>query len=313
MTGPARIAILGAGAMGSVYAGLLAEAGHEVLAITRDAAHARAIGASGLHLRGPRGDRRIALAAATRPEGPPADIVIVATKSADAAGAVRAAGQLIGPATLVLAIQNGLGAAEEIAAVLPPGRLAVGIAQAFGASRPAPGHARHENAGTIRLGAWQGMPAEALARLVAIWRGTGVTAEPAADLRAMQWEKLICNAAYSGVCAVSGLTVGEVMDSPDLAPVSLAAAREAHAVARARGVAVAVDDPVAHALAFGARVRAARPSVLIDLEAGRPTEIDYINGAVVREARAAGLDAPVNATLTALVRAREGQAARARA
>jgi ketosteroid isomerase-like protein len=121
----------------------------------------------------------------------------------------------------------------------------------------------------------------------------------------MQWEKLVCNVAYSAPCALTGMTVGEVMDDPEIGPISRAAATEAFQVARARGVALDFTDPVAHVRAFAARMPDAKPSVLQDLEAGRESEVGVINGAVPREAAKVGIDAPVNATLTALVRSLE--------
>jgi len=296
-----RIAVVGCGAMGSVYAGLLAKAGHDVLALSPRGAHMSAIAAQGLHLTGASGDQVIRLATYTEAPDTVVDLVVLATKALHAAAAIRGAAPLIGPETVVLTIQNGLGASEQVAEVVGPERLAVGIAAAFGASLRAPGHAHHENTGKIVIGAYAGLPADRLARIAAAWSAAGMDASVVPDIAAMQWEKLICNVAYSGLCGITGLTVGAVMDSPDLGPVSRAAAQEAFDIARAAGIALSVTDPVAHARGFGEKVRGAKPSVLLDIEAGRPSEIDYINGAIDRVARTIGLRAPVNATLTALV------------
>lgn len=304
-----RVAIVGCGAMGSVYAGLFAEAGHDVVAVSPPGTHMAAIAKAGLRLTGASGDRFIRFLALTRAPAAPVDVLVLATKSFHAAQAIRDAVPLIGPQTLVLTIQNGLGASDQVAAIVGRDRLAVGIAAAFGASLKAPGHAHHENTGKIAIGAYAGLSAKALDRIVALWAGAGMDASAAPDIAAMQWEKLICNVAYSGLCGVTGRTVGEVMDSPDLGPISQAAAQEAHAIARAAGVALAVDDPVALALAFGTKVRAAKPSVLLDIEAGRASEIDYINGAIDRVACQVGQRALVNATITALVHDREARIA----
>ncbi|HRE02237.1 MAG TPA: ketopantoate reductase C-terminal domain-containing protein, partial [Ilumatobacteraceae bacterium] len=142
-------------------------------------------------------------------------------------------------------------------------------------------------------------------RVVAAWRRGGFDTHPAADVRAMQWEKLICNVAYSAPCALTGMTVGEVRDDKHLGAVSRAAATEAWQTARALNVPIAVDDPVAFARDFAAAMPAAKPSLLLDIEARRASEIEFINGAVPREAAKCDLAAPVNATLTALVKARE--------
>jgi len=138
-----------------------------------------------------------------------------------------------------------------------------------------------------------------------VWRAAGFDAQAVHDISVMQWEKLICNVAYSALCALTGLTVGEVMDDAELGPVSRAAATEAWSVARARGIPIAVDDPVVLVREFAARMPDAKPSVLLDIQAGRTSEVDVINGAVPREAEKADVAAPVNETLTRLVKALE--------
>jgi 2-dehydropantoate 2-reductase len=190
-------------------------------------------------------------------------------------------------------------------AVVGAGRLVVGIAAGFGASLRGPGHAHHNAMQAMRFGAYGGVPRERVEALAAVWRGAGFDAEAVHDIAAMQWEKLICNAAYSAPCALTGMTVGQLMDDEVMGPVSRAAATEAWQVARALGVAVAVTDPVAHVRAFGARVAAARPSALLDHEAGRVSEVASINGAVVRYGHRTGVATPVNDTLVALVAVKE--------
>jgi 2-dehydropantoate 2-reductase len=205
----------------------------------------------------------------------------------------------------VLTIQNGLGSADAVADGLGGERLIVGVAQGFGASLPEPGHAHHNDMKAIRMGAYTDLAEDSVERVAAVWRAAGFDAVAVVDIAAMQWEKLICNVAYSALCALTGRSIGEVMDDPQLGPTSRAAATEAWSVALARGVAIDVVDPVAHVREFAARMPAAKPSVLLDIEAGRISEVDVINGAIPREAAKADLAAPVNATLTGLVQALE--------
>ena len=296
------IAIVGCGAMGSVYAGLLASAGHAVTAIAPNAAHVRAMAERGLRLEGASGDRVVRLRALTQPPAQAMDLIIIATKAGAVPEAAQQARPMLAPHTVVLTLQNGLGSAPLVAQALGADVLAVGIAAAFGASLRGPGHAHHNHMAAIRLGAHAGLAPERVRAVANVLAGAGLHAEVVGDVAAMQWEKLICNVAYSALCALSGRTVGEVMDDPELGPVSRAAAVEAWQIARARGVAIAVDDPVAHVRAFGEKVRQAKPSVLQDIEKRRRSEIGVINGAVPREAALCGREAPVNATLTALVR-----------
>lgn len=302
-----HVAIMGCGAMGSVYAGLLAAAGNDVLVIDRWQEHVDAINRHGLRVEGASGDRTLRLPAFTTPTAEPVDMLIIAVKAAQAGAAAAALHGMVDSRTMVVTIQNGLGSADDVAKELGDARLIVGIAGGFGASLLGPGHAHHNGMNVIRLGAYAGLDHAEVAHCVEVWRDAGFTAEAAHDIRAMQWDKLICNVAYSGPCALTGLTVGVAMDDPEIGPISRAAATEAWEVARASGIGIDIDDPVAHVRAFAARIPEAKPSLLLDLEAGRPGEIDYINGAVPREAAKVGREAPVNATLTHLVRFRQAR------
>lgn len=304
-----RTALIGCGAMGSVYAGRLAEAAADVLAIGRSEPHMSAIAAEGLRLSGPDGERTIRLRAVTEVPDELFDLVIIAVKAADAAAAARRALPLIGARTVVLTIQNGLGSAEEVAAVVGADRLAVGVASGFGASMPGPGRVHHNAMRALRFGAYRDLSDADLDVVVELWRGAGFDVAAVEDIAVVQWEKLICNVAYSGPSALTGLTVGEVMDDPDIGPVSRAAAAEAWRCAQALGVAITVNDPQAFVRDFAEAMPAAKPSVLLDVEAGRPSEIGVINGAIPREGAKVGFEAPVNATITALVRQRERVAA----
>ncbi|MFV0315935.1 MAG: ketopantoate reductase family protein [Microthrixaceae bacterium] len=316
----ARIAVVGCGAMGSVYAARLTAAGKDVLVVDRWAEHVRAIRQHGLVVSGPDGEIVARVRAYESVPDEQVDLVILAVKAAGVAAAAANLAPLLGEQTVVLTIQNGLGTAQEVADRVGADRLAVGIASGFGASRPAPGRARHDAMRAVRFGSFDGLgsghleasrsdpPRLAAARLQVVaelWRQAGFDAEVVRDLVAMQWEKLICNVAYSAPCALSGLTVGEVLDHDDLGPVSRAAATEAFETALALGVDLDVEDPEALVREFAGRMPAAKPSALLDHEAGRVSEISFINGAVPREAAKVGRTAPVNATLTALVRERE--------
>lgn len=300
-----KIAIVGCGAMGSVYAGLLGSRDNDVLVIDRWDAHIQAIQDNGLHITGASGERRARLRAYRDVPHETVDLVIIAAKAAQAGSAAASARPLLNDATTVLTIQNGLGSADDVARAVGSERLAVGIAAAFGASLPAPGHVHHNGMAAIRMGAYSTLSAARLESVVAAWQDAGFNAESVQDVTAMQWEKLICNVAYSAPCTLSGLTVGQVMSDAHMSQVSQAAATEAWNVARARGIALTVTDPVAHVQAFGARIPDAKPSVMLDHERGRVSEIDYINGAVPREAAKCGHTAEVNMILTALVKQRE--------
>jgi len=127
------------------------------------------------------------------------------------------------------------------------------------------------------------------------------------DVDQLVWEKLLCNVAFSGTCSVLEWTIGQVLADASAWQVAAGCAREVFAVAQARGIRLSFDDPVAYARAFGEKIPDARPSMLLDLLAGRPCEIDVLNGAIPPAAREVGLRAPVNETITALVAAKSAR------
>ncbi|HZT45130.1 MAG TPA: 2-dehydropantoate 2-reductase [Gaiellaceae bacterium] len=298
-----RIAVVGAGAMGSVYAGLLAAAGHEVWAVDTWQEHVDAIRERGLRVAGASGDRVVPIRATTDPaEAAEAELVILATKATDVAAAAESARPLVGPETLVVSIQNGLGGPDVAAQVLGDERVAVGVAEGFGASIVAPGHAHHHGFGLIRLGERGGPVTPRLEAAAQVWREARFSVRTFDDVERLVWEKLACNVAFSGTCTILGRTIGEVIDDPEAWSVASACAEEAFAVGRAAGVAFEFDDPVAYVRAFGEEIRGAKPSMLLDLEAGRRSEVDFINGAIPRVGGEVGVPAPVNQAVTALVK-----------
>ena len=301
-----KIAILGCGAMGSVYAGLLASAGHEVWAVDTWRDHVEAMRAKGLHLEGASGDRTVKVnATTTASDAGVCDLVIIATTARDVETAARAAKPLLGPQTLVLSIQNGLGGPDVTASVLGRERVAVGVVGGFGASMRGPGHAHHNGMELVRLGELSGPVSPRLEAVAEVWRSGGFKVKCFDDIDQLVWEKLICNVCYSGTCAVTERTVGEVMSDADAFKVASGCAAEAYAVARKRGIKLGFDDVVAYVRDFGSKIPNARPSMLLDLMAKRRSEIDAINGAIPPAAQAVGLAAPYNEVISGLVRAKE--------
>ncbi|UCE31033.1 MAG: 2-dehydropantoate 2-reductase, partial [Burkholderiales bacterium] len=223
--------------MGSVYAALFASAGHEVWAIDRWREHVDAINRNGLRLEGKSGDRTVRVHATTvAREAGPCDLVILATKAMHVAQAAASIDPLLGEGTPVLSIQNGLGGPETAAEILGRDRVMVGVVGGFGASIKAPGHAHHNGMELVRLGEFGGPITPRLKQIEEAWSGAGFRAKLFDDIDQLVWEKLICNCAYSGPCAVAALTIGEAMDDPDVARVSAACATEAFAVAGRRGI-----------------------------------------------------------------------------
>jgi len=303
----AKVAIVGCGAMGSVYAALMADAGHEVHAVTLWPDHAEAMRTQGLRVEGASGDRTVRLASAgTDTNGiGPCDLVVIATKAFDVEAAAQSSVKLLGPDTVVQTIQNGLGSPEVAAPVLGKDRIAVGVVGGFGASMRAPGHAHHNGMEMIRFGAFAGLPTLSLRASARIWESAGFTVSLFDDVTRMVWEKLIMNVAFSGTSCITGLTIGEVIADPNAWSVAQGCAREAIAVAGAANVRLDVGDPIEHIRKLGGKIPNARPSMLLDYNAGRRGEVDAINGSIPRLGKRYGIPTPINETVVAIIKARE--------
>jgi 2-dehydropantoate 2-reductase len=199
-----KIAIVGTGAMGSVYAALLGAASHEIWAIDAWQAHVDTMRANGLRLEGASGDRTVRLHATTdAKEVGPCDLVIIATKVMHVAQAAEATKALLGKDTLVLSIQNGLGGPDTAARVLGRERVLVGVVGGFGASMKGPGHAHHNGWELVRLGEFAGLVSPRLEKIAEVWRSGGFKVKCFDDIDQLVWEKLICNVCYSGTCAIT--------------------------------------------------------------------------------------------------------------
>lgn len=303
---PMKIAIVGCGAMGCVYAALLGKAGHEVWAIDTWKDHVDAIRANGLRLEGASGDTTARIEASTRAEDAgPCDLVIIATKAMHVENAATAARALLKPDTMVLSIQNGLGGPDTAARVLGEERVMVGVVGGFGASMRGPGHAHHNGWELVRLGERNGPISARLEEVAAVWASGGFRVKCFDDIDQLVWEKLICNVCFSGTCALTEMTIAQVMENADAWTCASNCAIEAFNVARARGVRLDFDEPVNYVRNFGSKIPNARPSMLLDHMAGRMSEIDFINGAIPVAAQGLGVATPYNTVVSTLVRAKE--------
>ncbi|HUS98311.1 MAG TPA: 2-dehydropantoate 2-reductase [Hyphomicrobiaceae bacterium] len=302
-----KIAIVGVGAMGSVYAGLLADTGgHEVWAVDTWADHVAAIQSNGLRVEGASGDRTVKMHATTNPSDVrDADLVIIATKDDGASEAAKAALAMAKPDAPILTIQNGLGSADKVAEIVGSERIMMGVVGGFGASMKGPGHAHHNGMEFLRLGEMDGGMTDRLETVAEAWRSGGFKVLTFDDIHKMVWEKLICNCTYSGPCTLTGLRVGQIQADPHGWSIASACALEAANVARGRGINLDFDDPVAYVRAFGQKIPNARPSMMLDHMARRKAEVDNINGAIPREGAKVGVATPVNSMVVALLKARE--------
>ena len=307
-----KIAIIGAGAMGSVYAALLADqGGHDVWAVDSWQQHVDAINANGLRVEGASGDRTVKLNATSDASAvSDAELVIIATKYNGVGDAAQSALKLAKPDAPILTIQNGLGSADIVADIVGSGRIMLGVVGGFGASMKGPGHAHHNGMEFLRLGEMDGGMTDRLEMVAETWRSGGFKVLTFDDIHKMIWEKLICNCTYSGICTMTGMCISEVQADLHAWSIASACALEAANVARAKGIELEFDDPIAYVRSFGEKIPNARPSMLLDHLARRPAEVDNINGAIPREGAKVNVATPVNSMISALLKAKEATFAR---
>jgi len=302
-----KIAIFGVGAMGSVYAGLMAEAGHEVWAVDIWREQVDAINLSGLRVEGASGDRVLQgiHATANAEDVGECDLYVLATKASGVGPAAKKIAPLMGSESMVITIQNGLGAGERIAEFMDTDRVLLGVADGFGASMKEPGHVHHSAMNLIRIGEMNGGMSDRLQRITDVWQQAGFNAKAFADIDQLIWGKYICNAAFSGPCTVFDRTLGELMADPASWSIAQGCALEVFALGQAKNIDFTFDDPIEYVTAFGRKMPDARPSMLLDHHAKRPSEIDAINGMAVELGRQLGIATPYNEVLSAVIHQRE--------
>lgn len=304
-----KVVILGAGAMGCLYGAAFHRAGCEVILVDVNAAHIDAINTNGLDLETRAGREHLPIPARLPQDAEGiADLVLVFTKVFHTDGALAGAKHLIGPDTQVLTLQNGLGNAERIAAHVAPANILAGIAS-LPADLVAPGRVRSMGEGGSRLyPAFEGSVEFARQAADLLTKG-GLKAELDAQIHEAIWEKAIFNAAMNPLCALTRKTPGFFIDKPEAREMIHAVVEEGTAAANANGFAIS-SEPI-HALTRVSMTDHAdhEASMLQDVKAGRRTEIDAINGAIVEAAKRAGVEAPVTETLYRMVKLEEAKLA----
>jgi 2-dehydropantoate 2-reductase len=307
MTNPSlqNVAVMGAGAVGCYFGAALARAGAAVRLIGRPAL-VEAVARDGLAFDGVDFKGRVALSATADPAGVAgAGLVLFCVKSADTETAARAMAAHLSPGAVVLGLQNGVDNFERIRAHVK--NIVVPAVVYVSAEIPAPGVLRHNGRGDLVIGeAGSQKAGDALLADLAAWlTGANVPTRVSGNVEGDLWWKLTLNCAYNAVSALGRSRYGAMMAMPPIRRVVSDTVREIVALAEAKGVRIAMPEPVEAVLRFADVMPLAMSSTAQDIERGRPTEIEYLNGYVVRECDARGLPAPVNRTLYALVKLKE--------
>lgn len=299
-----KICMLGAGALGSTIGGVLAEAGNEVWLIDAWKEHVDAINARGLVLRDGGVDRTVELRARTSAAGiGPADLVIVLVKSYHTREAIVSASAIIGPDTAVMSLQNGLGHEEILAEAVGRAHVLAGKTYAGGVIL-APGLVIAGTRGKhTYIGELDGRVTERVKRIAETLAKAGLATTVSADIVGTMWDKLLVNVATGALSGITRLPYGGLYTVPEVKACALTAVSEAIAVAKALGVRLTSDEAEdAWNLAAEGLPAEFKASMLQSIEKGLPTEIDFINGSVVRAGLRCNVPTPVNQTLVACVK-----------
>jgi 2-dehydropantoate 2-reductase len=299
-----KFAVLGAGALGSAIGGVLSEAGHEVWLITRNQAHVDAINQHGLVLRTEGVDRIVKSQAATNAiASGVVDCVIVLVKSAQTRQAMQAAMSLLGPETTVLSLQNGLGHEDILSDIVGKQRVLAGKSYC-GGQMIAPGHVICGHVGKdTHMGELDGSMSPRILQIAKAFNDAGLLTVVSDNIMGTIWDKLFINVATGALSGITRLAYGDLYQVPELEACAVAAVTEAMAVATAHGVRTSIADPLQAWRKAGAGLPYEfKASILQTLERGVRTEVDYINGAVVRLGALHGVPTPVNATLLACIK-----------
>lgn len=297
---------MGAGAVGGYFGGMLARAGHTVTLIARPV-HVQAVQRDGLRLQTLAFDERVPLAASTDPAAVQgASLVLFCVKSADTESAGMSLRPHLAPDALVLCLQNGVDNADRLRAVLPGEPVAAAVVY-VATEMAGPGHVRHHGRGDLVL-----EPSPSGAAAVQALIAAGVPTVLSDNVRGALWAKLVLNCAYNAISAIAQLPYGRTVAGEGVQGVMRDVVAECLAVAQAEGVQLPGDVTAAVArLADSMPTQSS--STAQDLARGRRTEIDHLNGLIVRRGQALGVPTPANRVLWALVKLLESKAATGRA
>jgi 2-dehydropantoate 2-reductase len=308
-----KIGVIGAGAMGSLYGGKLAQAGGEVLLYDIARAHVEAVNAAGLSIEelGTGEVSTVRVPATTEPrELAGADFLIVFVKSSATASVAEQFAPLAKGSAVAVTLQNGLGNEQILRRAFGPARTAAGVTSQ-GATFLGPGRIRHAGIGPTHL-AMSDRHNEKLAPLAEALGRAGFETHLEPSVENLVWSKLVINVGINALTALSGLPNGRLLEFPQIRALMADLVAEAVRVAQARGVTLTYPEPLAMVYTVAEKTGGNRSSMLQDFDRLAPSEIDAINGAILREAEALGIEVPVNRTVTRLIQALDAVHAQAR-
>ncbi|MBI3988061.1 MAG: 2-dehydropantoate 2-reductase [candidate division NC10 bacterium] len=297
-----KVAVMGAGAVGGYFGGVLAKHDVEVSFIARGR-HLEALRAKSLVVKSYQGDFSVPIKATSDPgEIGPVDLILFAVKSYDTERAIQRALPMVGPNTILLSLQNGVDNGEKMAAVVGKEKV-LEAAVYIGASIPEPGVIIHTAGGRIIFGEPEGGISERVRKLEDFFKGHGVQAEASPNVRVPQWSKFAWNVAFNAINTLIGGPVGRVIANPQTLELAKRTIAEVIEIAKALRIHLPddlIERHVQWTLTMGPDIKT---STLQDLEAGKPLEVEAFNGFVVRKGQELGIPTPCNFALYALLSA----------
>jgi 2-dehydropantoate 2-reductase len=297
-----KIAVVGAGAMGSLFGAMLAEAGNDVWLYDVWLEHVRAIRQDGLRIEREGKTRLVEIKATDDPhQVGSAELVIIFVKSSQTDLAAETAKTIAGSDGAIMTLQNGMGNADVIAEFIEPQRILAGTTS-HGATLLGPASIRHAGCGPTTIGTWSQTEAglRRAGQFAEFFNRAGIKTESVADVRSVIWNKLLINIGINAITALTHIKNGQILDLEITRELIRRAVAEAMSVAQAENMKVQ-DDALERVFKVAEATALNRSSMGQDVDNRRQTEIAAINGFIVREAKRLGLKAPVNFALTALV------------
>lgn len=298
-----RVAVIGAGAMGSLFAAHFAEGGADVWAFDSWREHVDAIRRDGLRV-DTGGKTRLVKIRATDNASKlaPVDVALIMVKFGQTASALAAAMPMIDRRTVIVTLQNGIGNVEAIRSLAPNNRILFGLTS-LTCEMLGPGRieASYHGQGETHFWPVDGRADEDCVAIADLLSRGGIYATLAPDIEVQIWKKLVVNCCYNPLCAITGLSVGELVDRPEIWPVLDGITEEIVAAAHHKGIPLQREDARRFLRQVGVEARTHLPSMLIDVRRRRDTEIDCLNGAVVRECERGAIAAPFNRAIVDIV------------
>ena len=300
-----KIAIVGPGAMGCLFAALLREAGHEVWLLDKSVERASKIAGSGVLIEGIGGTRKLNVESTgnARDIGG-AELIFIWVKAYDTEAAVKSALPLLTERSDVVSLQNGLENLETIARYVDPERVIAGVTS-HGATVLAVGSVRHTGKGDTLIGRIGKQADRGLHRAVRVLSEAGIEVKVSRDIQGAIWSKLIISSAINPLTAITRMKNGQLLESPETRRLLDLVAAESEKIAIGTGISLAYPDMKSQVRAVCLATASNRSSMLQDILRGRRTEIDAINGALAAKARALDMEAPLNEMLACLVKTLE--------